>query len=143
MDLIHYQIKVGSLVYFSCTGPLIGTLLVRASQSGELLAPAIGMFGFSFALSLPFMLFAAFPSWLQSLPKSGGWLNAAKVVLGFLELAFALKFLSTADMVWQYHMLNRELFIAIWTGISFITAYYLFGSLTTVSRIIWVSEECS
>jgi thiol:disulfide interchange protein DsbD len=116
-----------ALVSFSCTGPLIGTLLVRASQSGELLAPAIGMFGFSFALSLPFMLFAAFPSWLQSLPKSGGWLNSAKVVLGFLELAFALKFLSTADMVWQYHMLNRELFIAIWTGISFITAYYLFG----------------
>ena len=116
-----------ALVSFSCTGPLIGTLLVRASQSGELLAPAIGMFGFSFALSLPFMLFAAFPSWLQSLPKSGGWLNAAKVVLGFLELAFALKFLSTADMVWQYHMLNRELFIAIWTGISFVTALYLFG----------------
>ena len=73
-----------ALVSFSCTGPLIGTLLVRASQSGELLAPAIGMFGFSFALSLPFMLFAAFPSWLQSLPKSGGWLNAAKVVLGDL-----------------------------------------------------------
>ena len=116
-----------ALVSFSCTGPLIGTLLVRASQSGELLAPTMGMLGFSFALSLPFMLFAAFPSWLQSLPKSGGWMNSAKVVLGFLELAFALKFLSTADMVWQYHILNRELFIAIWAAISFITAMYLFG----------------
>ena len=116
-----------SLVSFSCTGPLIGTALVSAATSGELLGPAVTMFGFSFALSLPFMLFAAFPGWLNGLPKSGGWLNTVKVVLGFLELAFALKFLSTADMVWQNHWLERELFIAIWTGIAFITAYYLFG----------------
>lgn len=116
-----------ALVSFSCTGPLIGSLLVRASQSGELLGPAMGMFGFSFALSLPFMLFAAFPGWLQSLPKSGGWMNTVKVVLGFLELAFALKFLSTADMTWQAHWVNRELFIAVWTAISFLIAFYLFG----------------
>ena len=117
-----------ALVSFSCTGPLIGSLLVRASQSGELLGPAMGMFGFSFALSLPFMLFAAFPSWLQSLPKSGGWMNTVKVVLGFLELAFALKFLSTADMTWQAHWVNRELFLAIWTAIAFLIAFYLFGA---------------
>ncbi len=117
-----------ALVSFSCTGPLIGSLLVRASQSGELLGPAMGMFGFSFALSLPFMLFAAFPSWLQSLPKSGGWMNTVKVVLGFLELAFALKFLSTADMTWQAHWVNRELFLAIWTALSFLIAFYLFGA---------------
>lgn len=117
-----------ALVSFSCTGPLIGSLLVRASNSGELLGPAMGMFGFSFALSLPFMLFAAFPSWLQSLPKSGGWMNTVKVVLGFLELAFALKFLSTADMVWQAHWVSRELFMAIWTAIAFIIAFYLFGA---------------
>ena len=116
-----------SLVSFSCTGPLIGTALVSAATSGELLGPAVTMFGFSFALSLPFMLFAAFPGWLNGLPKSGGWLNTVKVVLGFLELAFALKFLSTADMVWQNHWIERELFIAIWTAIAFITAYYLFG----------------
>ncbi|KRO68726.1 MAG: hypothetical protein ABR88_07175 [Cryomorphaceae bacterium BACL7 MAG-120322-bin74] len=117
-----------ALVSFSCTGPLIGSLLVRASQTGELLGPALGMFGFSFALSLPFMLFAAFPGWLQSLPKSGGWMNTVKVVLGFLELAFAMKFLSTADMAWQAHWINRELFLAIWTGLSFMIALYLFGA---------------
>jgi thioredoxin-related protein len=103
-------------------------LLVRASNSGELLGPAMGMFGFSFALSLPFMLFAAFPGWLQSLPKSGGWMNTVKVVLGFLELAFAMKFLSTADMVWQAHWVSRELFLAIWTGLTFLIALYLFGA---------------
>ncbi len=117
-----------ALVSFSCTGPLIGSLLVRASNSGELLGPAMGMFGFSFALSLPFMLFAAFPGWLQSLPKSGGWMNTVKVVLGFLELAFAMKFLSTADMVWQAHWVSRELFLAIWTGLTFLIALYLFGA---------------
>lgn len=117
-----------ALVSFSCTGPLIGSLLVRASNSGELLGPAMGMFGFSFALSLPFMLFAAFPGWLQSLPKSGGWMNIVKVVLGFLELAFAMKFLSTADMVWQAHWVSRELFLAIWTGLTFLIALYLFGA---------------
>ena len=93
-----------ALVSFSCTGPLIGQLLVATAVSGELLGPAVGMFGFSFALSLPFILFAAFPGWLKGLPKSGGWLNTVKVTLGFLELAFALKFLSTADMVWQKHL---------------------------------------
>lgn len=116
-----------ALVSFSCTGPLIGHLLVSLSMSGELLAPAVGMFGFSFALSLPFVVFAAFPGWLKGLPKSGGWLNTVKVTLGFLELAFALKFLSTADMVWQKHWLERELFLALWVGIAFATSMYLFG----------------
>ena len=116
-----------ALVSFSCTGPLIGQLLVATAVSGELLGPAVGMFGFSFALSLPFVLFAAFPGWLKGLPKSGGWLNTVKVTLGFLELAFALKFLSTADMVWQQHWLERELFMALWVAIAFATALYLFG----------------
>lgn len=116
-----------SLVSFSCTGPLIGSLLVSAATSGELLGPAMGMLGFSFALSLPFMLFAAFPGWLNSLPKSGGWLNTVKVTMGFLELGFAMKFLSTADMVLQLHWLERELFLAIWVGISFMLALYLLG----------------
>ncbi len=116
-----------ALVSFSCTGPLIGQLLVATAVSGELLGPAVGMFGFSFALSLPFVLFAAFPGWLKGLPKSGGWLNTVKVTLGFLELAFALKFLSTADMVWQKHWLERELFLALWVAIAFATALYLFG----------------
>jgi len=116
-----------ALVSFSCTGPLIGQLLVATAVSGELLGPAIGMFGFSFALSLPFVLFAAFPGWLKGLPKSGGWLNTVKVTLGFLELAFALKFLSTADMVWQKHWVERELFLALWVGIAFATSLYLFG----------------
>jgi thiol:disulfide interchange protein DsbD len=116
-----------ALVSFSCTGPLIGQLLVATAVSGELLGPAVGMFGFSFALSLPFILFAAFPGWLKGLPKSGGWLNTVKVTLGFLELAFALKFLSTADMVWQKHWLERELFLALWVAIAFATALYLFG----------------
>ena len=116
-----------ALVSFSCTGPLIGQLLVATAVSGELLGPAVGMFGFSFALSLPFILFAAFPGWLKGLPKSGGWLNTVKVTLGFLELAFALKFLSTADMVWQKHWLERELFLALWVGIAFAASFYLFG----------------
>jgi thiol:disulfide interchange protein len=116
-----------ALVSFSCTGPLIGQLLVATAVSGELLGPAVGMFGFSFALSLPFVLFAAFPGWLKGLPKSGGWLNTVKVTLGFLELAFALKFLSTADMVWQKHWVERELFLALWVGITFATSLYLFG----------------
>ena len=116
-----------ALVSFSCTGPLIGQLLVATAVSGELLGPAVGMFGFSFALSLPFILCAAFPGWLKGLPKSGGWLNTVKVTLGFLELAFALKFLSTADMVWQKHWLERELFLALWVGIAFAASFYLFG----------------
>lgn len=116
-----------ALVSFSCTGPIIGTLLVEAA-SGGFLGPAIGMFGFSLALALPFALFAAFPGWLNSLPKSGGWLNSVKVFLGFIELAFAFKFLSTADLVWQAGILKREWFIAIWIGIFILLTLYLLGS---------------
>ena len=117
-----------SLVSFSCTGPIIGSLLVKAASGGSLLGPAVGMFGFALALAIPFTLFAAFPGWLNSLPSSGGWLNTVKVTLGFLELAFALKFLSTADMVMQWHLLERELFLAIWVAIAFATALYLLGA---------------
>ncbi|GAB5556557.1 MAG: thioredoxin family protein [Schleiferiaceae bacterium] len=117
-----------SLVSFSCTGPIIGSLLVDAATKGAFLGPAMGMFGFALALAIPFALFAAFPGWLNSLPKSGGWLNTVKVTLGFLELGFAMKFLSTADLVWQAGWLPRELFLAIWVGLAFVTALYLFGS---------------
>ena len=115
-----------ALVSFSCTGPIVGTLLVESATIGGI-GPFIGMFGFSLALALPFGLFAAFPGWLNSLPKSGGWLNTVKVFLGFLELALAFKFLSNADLVMQSHFLERELFIAIWIGIFFVLALYLFG----------------
>lgn len=115
-----------ALVSFSCTGPIVGTLLVESATIGGI-GPFIGMFGFSLALALPFALFAAFPGWLNSLPKSGGWLNTVKVFLGFLELALAFKFLSNADLVVQGHFLERELFIAIWVGIFLILALYLFG----------------
>jgi thiol:disulfide interchange protein len=115
-----------ALVSFSCTGPIVGSLLVQSATSGGM-APFIGMFGFSLALALPFMLFAMFPGWLNSLPKSGGWLNTVKVVLGFLELALALKFLSNADLVVQAHFLERELFIAIWVAIFSVLTLYLFG----------------
>jgi len=115
-----------ALVSFSCTGPIVGTLLVESATIGGI-GPFVGMFGFSLALALPFGLFAAFPGWLNSLPKSGGWLNTVKVFLGFLELALAFKFLSNADLVMQGHFLERELFIAIWIGIFFILALYLFG----------------
>ena len=115
-----------ALVSFSCTGPIVGTLLVESATIGGI-GPFIGMFGFSLALALPFGLFAAFPGWLNSLPKSGGWLNTVKVFLGFLELALAFKFLSNADLVMQGHFLERELFIAIWIGIFFVLALYLFG----------------
>ena len=117
-----------SLVSFSCTGPIIGSLLVDAATKGSYLGPAIGMFGFALALAIPFALFAAFPGWMNSLPKSGGWLNTVKVTLGFLELGFAMKFLSTADLVWQAGWLPRELFLAIWVGLAFVTALYLFGT---------------
>lgn len=120
-----------SLVSFSCTGPLIGTLLVDAGTKGEVLGPAVGMFGFAFALAIPFTLFSAFPGWLNSMPKSGGWLNNVKVSLGFLELAFAFKFLSTADMVLQAHFLEREIFFAIWVGIDFLLVLYLLGVYLT------------
>ena len=116
-----------SLVSFSCTGPIIGLLLVEAGQSGNIIGPAIGMFGFSLALAIPFTLFAIFPGWLNSMPKSGGWLNTVKVSLGFLELAFAFKFLSTADLVWEAHILEREMFIAIWVAIIFMLVLYLLG----------------
>ena len=118
-----------AIVSFSCTGPIVGTLLVDAASKGGI-APIIGMFGFSLALALPFMLFAMFPGWLNSLPKSGGWLNTVKVVLGFLELALAFKFLSNADLVLQLHLLEREVFIAIWIAIFGTLALYLFGKIT-------------
>jgi thiol:disulfide interchange protein len=115
-----------AVVSFSCTGPIVGTLLVESASKGGI-APIIGMLGFSLAIALPFMLFAMFPGWLNSLPKSGGWLNTVKVSLGFLELAFAFKFLSNADLVLQKHLLQRELFIAIWIAIFGAWALYLFG----------------
>jgi thiol:disulfide interchange protein DsbD len=118
-----------AIVSFSCTGPIVGTLLVDAASKGGI-APVIGMFGFSLALALPFMLFAMFPGWLNSLPKSGGWLNTVKVVLGFLELALAFKFLSNADLVLQLHLLEREVFIAIWIAIFGTLALYLLGKIT-------------
>ncbi len=118
-----------AIVSFSCTGPIVGTLLVDAASKGGI-APIIGMFGFSLALALPFMLFAMFPGWLNSLPKSGGWLNTVKVVLGFLELALAFKFLSNADLVLQLHLLEREVFLVIWIAIFGTLAFYLFGKLT-------------
>ncbi|MGG7035596.1 MAG: cytochrome c biogenesis protein CcdA [Flavobacterium sp.] len=118
-----------AIVSFSCTGPIVGTLLVESASKGGI-APIVGMLGFSFAIALPFMLFAMFPGWLNSLPKSGGWLNTVKVFLGFLELALAFKFLSNADLVLQLHLLEREVFIAIWIVIFGTLAYYLFGKLT-------------
>jgi thiol:disulfide interchange protein len=118
-----------AIVSFSCTGPIVGTLLVEAASKGGI-APIIGMLGFSLALALPFMLFAMFPGWLHSLPKSGGWLNTVKVVLGFLELALAFKFLSNADLVLQLHLLEREVFLVIWIAIFGTLAFYLFGKIT-------------
>jgi len=118
-----------AIVSFSCTGPIVGTLLVEAASNGGI-APVVGMLGFSSALALPFMLFAMFPGWLNSLPKSGGWLNTVKVVLGFLELALAFKFLSNADLVLQLHFLEREVFIAIWIAIFGALTFYLFGKIT-------------
>jgi thiol:disulfide interchange protein len=118
-----------AIVSFSCTGPIVGTLLVQAASKGGI-APIVGMLGFSLALALPFMLFALFPGWLNSLPKSGGWLNTVKVVLGFLELALAFKFLSNADLVLQLHLLEREVFLAIWIAIFGTLALYLFGKIT-------------
>ncbi|MGH2667222.1 cytochrome c biogenesis protein CcdA [Flavobacterium sp.] len=118
-----------AIVSFSCTGPIVGTLLVEAASKGGI-APIIGMLGFSLALALPFMLFAMFPGWLNSLPKSGGWLNTVKVVLGFLELALAFKFLSNADLVLQLHLLEREVFLAIWIAVFGALAFYLFGKIS-------------
>lgn len=126
---IFFMALVLALVSFSCTGPIVGTLLVEAAVKGGI-TPIIGMFGFGLALALPFALFAAFPGWLNSMPQSGGWLNTVKVVLGFLELALAFKFLSNADLTWQTHWLEREVFIAIWIAVFGALTMYLFGKLT-------------
>ena len=117
------------LVSFSCTGPIIGTLLVQAASMGTAVGPAIGMFGFALALSIPFSLFAIFPNMLQSMPKSGGWLNSVKVVLGFLELALALKFLSVADLAYGWRLLDREVFIVLWIVIFALLGCYLLGKI--------------
>ncbi|WP_329779251.1 protein-disulfide reductase DsbD family protein [Bacteroides uniformis] len=118
-----------SLVSFSCTGPIIGFLLVQVSTTGSVVAPAIGMLGFAIALALPFTLFALFPSWLKSMPKSGGWMNIIKVTLGFLELAFALKFLSVADLVYGWRILDRETFLALWIVLFALLGFYLLGKI--------------
>lgn len=123
---IFFMALTLAIVSFSCTGPIIGGLLADAA-SGGVRGPLIGMFGFSLALALPFTLFAIFPGWLNSLPKSGGWLNSVKVVLGFLELAFAFKFLSNADLVWNAGLLQREHFLAIWIAIFLLITFYLLG----------------
>jgi len=118
-----------SLVSFSCTGPIIGFLLVEVSTTGSVVAPAIGMLGFALALALPFTLFAMFPSWLKQMPKSGGWMNVIKVTLGFLELAFALKFLSVADLAYGWRLLDRETFLALWIVIFGLMGFYLLGKI--------------
>ncbi|RFP64659.1 disulfide bond formation protein DsbD [Hymenobacter lapidiphilus] len=118
-----------ALVSFSCTGPIIGTLLVQAATTGQYLGPAIGMLGFSLALALPFTLFALFPAWLKALPKSGGWLNSVKVVLGFLELALALKFLSNVDLAYHWEWFDREVFLALWIIIFGLLGFYLLDKL--------------
>ena len=126
---IFFMALVLSLASFSCTGPILGDLLVSISTSGGDTALLVGMFAFGLALALPFMLFAIFPSWLNSMPNSGGWLNVVKVFLGFLEIAFAFKFLSSADTTMQWHLLHREVFIAIWVGIFAMLSLYLLGKV--------------
>ncbi|WP_089350430.1 cytochrome c biogenesis protein CcdA [Flavobacterium sp. ov086] len=126
---IFFMALALAIVSFSCTGPIVGTLLVEAASKGGI-APIVGMLGFSTAIALPFSLFAAFPGWLNALPKSGGWLNTVKVVLGFLELALAFKFLSNADLVLQLHWLEREVFLTIWIAVFGTLAFYLFGKIT-------------
>ena len=126
---IFFMALALAIVSFSCTGPIVGTLLVQAAAGGNQVGPIVGMLGFSLALAIPFALFAAFPGWLNSLPKSGGWLNTVKVVLGFLELALAFKFLSNADLVLQLHFLEREVFLAIWIAIFGALSFYLFGKI--------------
>ncbi len=116
-----------ALVSFSCTGPIIGFLLVAVSTQGSILGPTIGMLGFAIALAIPFTLFALFPSLLRQAPKSGGWMNTIKVVLGFIELAFALKFLSVADLAYGWHILDREVFLALWIVIFGLLGAYLLG----------------
>ena len=126
---IFFMALALAIVSFSCTGPIVGSILVEAASGGNQIGPIIGMLGFSLAIALPFALFAAFPGWMNSLPKSGGWLNTVKVVLGFLELAFAFKFLSNVDLVLQLHWLEREVFLAIWITIFGTLALYLFGKI--------------
>lgn len=118
-----------SIVSFSCTGPIIGTLLVEAATMGQLMGPAVGMLGFALALALPFTLFSMFPSWLKSMPKSGGWLNSVKVVLGFLELALSLKFLSNVDLAYHWNWFDREVYLVLWIAIFGLMALYLLGKL--------------
>ena len=122
-----------SLVSFSCTGPIIGFLLVQVSTSGSIMGPGIGMLGFAVALALPFTLFALFPTWLKKAPKSGSWMNIIKVVLGFIELAFALKFFSVADLAYGWHLLDREVFLSIWIALFFMLGLYLIGRLKFAS----------
>lgn len=126
---IFFMAATLALVSFSCTGPIIGTLLVQAASTGHLLSPALGMFGFSLALALPFTVFAAFPALLKSLPKSGGWLNSVKVVLGFLELALALKFLSNVDLAYHWQWFDREVFLSLWIIIFALLGFYLLGKI--------------
>src|SRR5690554_253840 len=125
---IFFMALALAIVSFSCTGPIVGSLLIEAASSGGI-APIVGMLGFSLAIALPFMLFAMIPGWMNSQPKSGGWLNTVKVVLGFLELALAFKFLSNADLVLQLHLLEREVFLAFWIAIFGTMALYLFGKI--------------
>jgi thiol:disulfide interchange protein len=126
---IFFMAAALALVSFSCTGPIIGTLLVQAATSGARSGPAVGMLGFSLALSFPFVLFALFPAWLNNLPKSGGWLNSVKVFLGFLELALSLKFLSNVDLTYHWHLFDREVFLVLWIIIAVLTGFYLLGKL--------------
>ncbi len=126
---IFFMAVVLAIASFSCTGPLIGTLLVDAANKGQYMGPFLGMLGFSISLALPFTLFAIFPSWLNSMPKSGGWLNSVKVTLGFIELAFALKFLSNVDMAYHWGILDREVFIVLWVIIFAMLGMYLLGKL--------------
>lgn len=126
---IFFMAVVLAIASFSCTGPLIGTLLVDAANKGQYMGPFLGMLGFSLSLALPFTLFAIFPSWLNSMPKSGGWLNSVKVTLGFIELAFALKFLSNVDMAYHWRILDREVFIVLWVVIFAMLGFYLLGKL--------------
>ncbi|WP_288428796.1 thioredoxin family protein [uncultured Spirosoma sp.] len=126
---IFFMAATLALVSFSCTGPIIGTLLVQAASMGELLGPAVGMFGFALALALPFTLFSLFPSWMTSLPKSGSWLNSVKVTLGFLELALALKFLSNVDLAYHWQWFDREVFLVLWVIIFGMMGFYLLGKL--------------
>ncbi|HEY4196129.1 MAG TPA: cytochrome c biogenesis protein CcdA [Mucilaginibacter sp.] len=126
---IFFMASTLVVVSFSCTGPIIGTLLVDAASKGERLGPAMGMFGFSVALAIPFTIFALFPSALKTLPKSGGWLNSVKVVLGFLELAFALKFLSNVDLAYHWNWFDREIFLSLWIALGFLLGLYLIGKI--------------